>query len=147
MIEEYNKLYKKLLILFWINIVLSTAALLLVLYNNDFDLKNGGNVLFEQYSIIFTVAAIPGALKLFHYQYKKAEQLEDSIFLKKYLNSYILRLAILDAVIILNLAGIYSFDSQNALYMSLITIFALAFCYPGKKIIKERQNNTEHKDN
>jgi len=147
MIEKYNKLYKKLLVIFWANAILAVAALLLLLYNNGFEFSHGENVLFEQYSIIFTIIVIPGALKLFHYQYKKAEHLEDNIFLKKYFRSYLLRLAILDAGIILNLAGIYSFNSQNALYMSFITIFALVFCYPGKKIIETRQDNTEHKDN
>ncbi|MBB4035306.1 tellurite resistance protein TehA-like permease [Dysgonomonas hofstadii] len=144
MTDEYKKLRKKLLAIFWTNMILSVAALLILIYiKGILNLHNGGNVLFEQYSIIFSIIAIPGALKLFHSQSKKIELLEGEIFLKKYFNSYILRLLILDAVIILNLAGIYSFNSLNAVYMTLIIIFALAFCYPGKNAIQNKHNETK----
>ncbi len=146
MTDEYKKLRKKLLAIFWTNMILSVAALLILIYiKGILNLHNGGNVLFEQYSIIFSIIAIPGALKLFHSQSKKIELLEGEIFLKKYFNSYILRLLILDAVIILNLAGIYSFNSLNAVYMTLIIIFALAFCYPARTPFKT--NTTKRKNN
>ena len=144
MTDNYKKLRNKLLAIFWINMALSVAALVILVYIKGLlNLHNGGNVLFEQYSIIICIVAIPGALKLFHSQYKKIELLEDDVFLKKYFNSYMLRLLILDAVIILNLAGIYSFNSLNAIYMTLIIIFALAFCYPGKNTILNRHNETK----
>jgi len=144
MTNEYKKLRNKLLAIFWANLILSIAILIILVYiKGILNLHNGGNVLFEQYSIIFSIVAIPGALKLFHSQYKKTELLDGEIFLKKYLNLYMLRLLILDAVIILNLAGIYSFNSLNSVYMTLITIFALGFCYPSKNTIRNKQNETK----
>lgn len=141
MTDKYKRLQKKLSLIFWVNIILFTAAFLIVLYIKGLiNLGNGVNVAFEQYSIIFTIIGIPGALKLFHSIYKKAESSESEIFLKKYFNAYMLRLLILDTVIILNIAGIYSLNSQNALYMTIITIFALVFCYPSKNSIETNKN-------
>jgi hypothetical protein len=71
--------------------------------------------------------------------------LEDNLFLDKYFIVYITRLFILDAVAVLNLVGLYLFNSRNAMYMTIVIIFALFFCYPSWKILTE--NNKESPEN
>ncbi len=145
MTEKQKGLYKKLLAIFWINLIVIISAFLVLLYQRGMILDNGGNLQFEQYSIIFTLIGIPAALKIFHSKYKKMQALEEAPFLEKLFSSYMLRIAILDAVILLNLAGIYSFNSQNAVYMTIITIFALFFCYPGKRQVANiKEDDTEN---
>jgi len=140
--EKQKKLHRTLLACFWVNITFWIITLLgVLLIKGPGFIGSGKNVVFEQYSILFTIAAIPLTLKVFHSQYKKIKLLDEAIFLKKYRDSFLLRIAILDAAIILNLAGLLSFGSQNAVYMIIITIIALFFCYPDKGAITNRLDN------
>ncbi|MDU1890695.1 MAG: hypothetical protein E6767_08395 [Dysgonomonas sp.] len=134
---QVKKLQHKLILLFWINIAVSILALLIILYMKGpgFGENLMQNVSFEQYAIILSLAGIPIALKLFQSKYQKIKNLECLLFLKKYFEIYLIRLGILDIIILINLSGLYLFESQNAVYMTIITIFALFFCYPNKKNI------------
>ncbi|NDV96265.1 hypothetical protein D0T84_15290 [Dysgonomonas sp. 521] len=141
--NKQRQVYKSLMAVFWLNVILLLAVLSVLLFIKGIALSNSvsSNVVFEQYSIIVSLACIPISLKLFHSQYQKILPLEEDKFLEKYFITYITRLFILDAVAILNLAGLYLFDSRNAMYMTIIIIFALFFCYPSKKALDNRQDN------
>ena len=143
---EYKLLYKRLLLFFWINLIVVAGISLYLLYLKGFgfDMGAGSSVLFEQYSIIITLACIPLSLKLFHSQYKKIQQLDAEVFIKKYAIAYILRMIVLDIVIAVNVVGIYLYDSRNAIFMTLITIFALFFCFPDKKAPDHSNNINEN---
>lgn len=144
--NKERRLYRSLILLFWVNMVLLLGVFSFLLLSKDLVGSSiVPNVVFEQYSIIISLACIPISLKLFHSQYKKIAVLEQNKFLDKYFIVYILRLFILDAAAILNLAGLYLFDSKNAMYMTIIIIFALFFCYPNRKSLSE--NREEASDN
>jgi hypothetical protein len=142
--NKRKRLFKSLLLLFWSNIVLLPVVLTGLLFSKDFAFGNSAhaNVVFEQYSIIISLACIPVSLKLFHSRYRKILPLEEDTFLDKYLVAYITRLFILDAVAILNLTGLYLFDSRNAMYMTIIIIFALFFCYPSRKALEGNKTDS-----
>jgi hypothetical protein len=146
--NKRKRLFRFLLLIFWSNIVLLVVVLAGLLFSKDFAFGNSAhaNVVFEQYSIIISLACIPVSLKLFHSRYQKILPLEENKFLDKYPVAYITRLFILDAVAILNLAGLYLFDSRNAMYMTIIIIFALFFCYPGRKALEENRKDLSQND-
>lgn len=139
--EKYTQTRLKLI--FWVNLSIAVIALLaiLLIVGPNFGTNIAPGVLFEQYSIIITLACIPLSLKLFHSQYQKIKDKEQDEFLRKYINAYILRMAILDAAIAINIAGLYIYESHNAVYMAIITIFALFFCFPNKKILENRKED------
>jgi hypothetical protein len=141
--NKQRQVYKSLMVIFWLNVILLLAVLSVLLFIKGIALSNSmsSNVVFEQYSIIVSLACIPISLKLFHSQYQKILPLEEDKFLEKYFTAYITRLFILDAVAILNLTGLYLFDSRNAMYMTIIIIFALFFCYPSRKALDNRQDD------
>lgn len=141
--NKQQQVYKSLMVIFWLNVILLLAVLSVLLFIKGIALSNSmsSNVVFEQYSIIVSLACIPISLKLFHSQYQKILPLEEDKFLEKYFTAYITRLFILDAVAILNLTGLYLFDSRNAMYMTIIIIFALFFCYPSRKALDNRQDD------
>lgn len=135
----------KMLVLFWINIILLSVLFLILLYLKGPNwTTTNENVMFEQYAIIFTLAGIPLALKLFHSQYKKIQNIESEKYSQKFQFIYNVRLVILDAVILLNFLGFYLFDSKNSIYMAIIAIFAIMFCYPSKNLFTA-MNNEENK--
>ncbi|MDR2956054.1 MAG: hypothetical protein LBV43_13340 [Prevotella sp.] len=145
--EQTKKIRNTTLLLFWTSIILSVAALIVLFLNRGIDWQETSDVTFQQFSIIVTLGGIPLALKLFHSRYKKLEGLDYESFLKKYFNIYILRLGILDVVILFNLAGLYLFNSQNAVYMTIITIFAIFFCYPNKGDMEDKNETNNNSDN
>lgn len=142
--NKERKLYKTLMLLFWANILLLLTVLTFILFSNGltFGTATNTNVVFEQYTILISLASIPIALKLFHTQYRRIAELEHKKFLKKYLPAYILRMFVLDAAAILNIAGLYLFNSKNSVYMTIIIIFALFFCYPNRKTLEEANDTT-----
>lgn len=146
-----EKVQSRSLAFFWINIISIIIIFLILLYSKGPDIGKNieTSVTFERYAIIFTMIGIPLALKLFHSQYQKIQLLTLEAYLAKYSLIYLTRIAILDAVIILNMVGVYLFESQNSIYMTVITIFALMFCYPAKNslAIKEAEPEIETKDN
>lgn len=109
----------------------------------NFTGSTSSNVLFERYAILVTLAVIPLSLKLFHRHYQKIENLDTSIFRKKFLKASYIRIVIFDAVIAINLAGFHFYNSLNSLYLTIMIIFALFFCYPNKKVLQNQQTSDE----
>ncbi|WP_165025987.1 hypothetical protein [Dysgonomonas sp. ZJ279] len=141
--NSQKKIQLRLMTFFWINILSVVFIFLALLYSKGPNIGEsaGTNVTFERYAIVFTMIGIPLALKFFHSQHEKIRLLSLEQYLGKYMLIYSIRMAILDAVIVLNMIGLYLFESQNCIYMTVITIFALMFCYPNKNslLIKESE--------
>lgn len=145
--DMHQKLLPNLKLTFWLNIAILIIATIILMYINGPAWGEGvePNVTFERYAIIVSLICIPLALKLFHSQVKKSRGLEENKYLEKYRNYYFLRLSIIDIAAIFNLVGFYLFESQNLVLMAVICIFALFFCYPGKDILKTKEENREEK--
>lgn len=140
--DTFRRLNTRLLIFFWCNLLFFVSALLFILYvkGPDVGVENPDGVVFERYAIIITLACIPLALKFYHSQYKKIQQNDEEPqpFLKKYVRIYVLRTLILDLAIIANIAGIYVFGAKNFIFMTIITLFALLFCFPNKSYLEPK---------
>lgn len=146
--NSIKKTYITQMIFFWLNIILLAVALLIVLQMKgpDFASFPATNLSFERYAIILTLALIPISLKLFHSHHQKIAGLEQDIFLKKYAIAYYLRIAVFDIAAILNLTGFQLYNSQNTMYLTIMIIFALFFCYPSKKALQNESENEESKN-
>jgi len=145
--SSIKKTYTSQIIFFWLNIALLVAALLFVMHAKgpDFASSPTSNASFERYAIIITLAVIPICLKLFHSHHQKIKTLDHNIFLKKYTLAYYLRIIVFDLTAILNLAGFQLYNSQNTMYLTIMIIFALFFCYPNKKaLLNESENESEN---
>lgn len=148
--DKVQQLRTFLTALFWFNLFVLTTALLLVLYSKGPDFGAnvvGSSVTFERYSIIATLAAIPLALKIFHSQYEKIKGSDVNVFSKKYLQAYLLRIAILDVAIVINIIGFYRFEAINFVYMTIITLFATFFCYPNRSAFNYKSDINENINN
>jgi hypothetical protein len=136
------------MIFFWLNIVLLTVALLVVLQAKGADFASfpTTNVSSERYAIILTLALIPASLKLFHSYHQKIKELEQDTFLRKYTIAYYLRIVIFDIAVILNLTGFQLYNTQNTMYLTIMIIFVLFFCYPNK-IALQNEFESEESEN
>ena len=143
MSSQIKKTYILQTIVFWINIILLTISLLVVLQAKgpDFASTPATNIAFERYAIILTLAIIPISLKLFHSYHQKIKSLDQDIFIKKYTTAYNLRLIAFDMAAILNLTGFQLYNSHNTMYLTIMIIFALFFCYPSKQALQNESEN------
>lgn len=128
-------------IVFWVNIILLVIALLFVLQAKgpDFASFPTTNIAFERYAIILTLAIIPISLKLFHSYHRKIKSLSHDKFIKNHTIAYYLRLIAFDTVAILNLAGFQLYNSHNTIYLTIMIIFALFFCYPNRQALQNEK--------
>ncbi len=148
-----DKLYFYLKLFFWSNVIILIGVLLFLLQikGPDFGEHIEGNVVLERYAIILTLVAIPGALKLFSVLINKKKEQSSDQFLTDYLKIYMLRAAILDIVVIVNLIGFYIYEASNFVYLTIVTLFAICFSFPGRSAMykdeKEEKNEGEDVDN
>lgn len=143
-----NKIHKQLSAIFWINFLFFILGFLCLLYSKGPDFGNGveSNVTFERYAIILTLASIPLALKLFHNIVNKANKENNGNLEKTYKKAYFIRLAILDIAAIVSIAGFYLYEANNFIYMTIVILAALVFCYPNKSILDEDISNENLND-
>jgi nicotinamide riboside transporter PnuC len=64
-------------------------------------------------------------------------------FIKKYTIAYYLRLITFDIVAILNLTGFELYNSHNTMYLTIMIIFALFFCYPNKQALQNEKSKND----
>lgn len=135
--NKADKLYKLLKIIFWINILVVCGVTLFMLQikGPDFGENVQSNVLFERYSIILTLIAVPLALKLFSVLVNRKKDLHGNDFLNSYLWIYVLRTAILDIAAVVNIVGFFIYEASNFVYLTVVVLFALCFTFPGKDIM------------
>lgn len=145
MSNQIKKSYTLQIIVFWVNIILLAIALLFVLQAKgpDFASFLTTNIAFERYAIILTLAIIPISLKLFHSYHQKIKSLGQDKFIKKYTIAYYLRLITFDIVAILNLTGFELYNSHNTMYLTIMIIFALFFCYPNKQALQNEKSKND----
>lgn len=138
-----NKRYKSLSIFFWLNILILIISFILIYLYKDPNqrISIDQSVIFERYAIIITLASIPLTLKVFHSYISKAKSLSFDVYKKKYLFLYILRIVIFDLVAIMNIIGYYFCVANNFLYLTVVAMFAIAFCYPSKDVIINSEND------
>lgn len=138
-IQPHINLYKKLRIIFWVDIIILVSIIGYLMYIKGpvwgEDIET--NIILERYAIIVTMVCIPLALKLFHSKTKKLEKLPKDKILNKYSEQYILRLVILNIAVAFNIVGFYLYESQNFILMAIISIFSILFCYPSKDVISD----------
>ncbi|NDV67517.1 hypothetical protein [Dysgonomonas sp. 25] len=128
-----KKIYKRLSIFFWLNIVLLGGFFLFILQQKGENFGNiPSNVALERWAIIITIAAIPFALKVFHSLLKKLKAGEAAHFHNKYVWLYTARILILDMVALLNIIAFEIYESNNFIYLTIVIIFAMMFCYPNR---------------
>ncbi len=68
-------------------------------------------------------------------------------FTKKYTTAYYLRLIIFDVMVMLNLIGFQLYNSHNTMYLTIMIIFALFFCYPNKQALQNESENEKSENN
>jgi hypothetical protein len=143
-----DKLYFYLKLFFWSNIIILIGVLLFLLQikGPDFGEHIEGNIVLERYVIILTLVAIPGALKLFSVLINKKKGQPSEQFLTDYMKIYMLRAAILDIVVIVNLIGFYIYEASNFVYLTIITLFAICFSFPGRSIMHKDEKEEEIED-
>lgn len=133
-----HKLHKWFSILFWANIIVIVILFLIILWMKGPDFGNiPTNVAFERWAIILTLGSIPFALKMFHTLLSKTKGQEKAKIIKRYKQLFIARLLLLDSVATMNIIGFQIYESSNFIYMTIVIIFALFFCYPDKNICTE----------
>lgn len=143
--NQIKKSYTLQIIVFWVNIILLVIALLFVLQAKgpDFASFPTTNIAFERYAIILTLAIIPISLKLFHSYHQKIKSLSHDKFIKNYTIAYYLRLITFDIVAILNLTGFQLYNSHNTMYLTIMIIFALFFCYPNRQALQNEKSEND----
>lgn len=149
MSNQIKKTYTLQITVFGVNIILLAIALLVVLQAKgpNFASDPSTNIAFERYAIILTLAIIPGSLKLFHSYHQKIKSLSQDTFIKKYATAYYSRLIIFDVMAILNLIGFQLYNSHNTMYLTIMIIFALFFCYPNKQALQNESENEKSENN
>lgn len=149
MSNQIKKTYTLQIVVFWVNIILLAIALLVVLQakGSNFASSPATNIGFERYAIILTLAIIPISLKLFHSYHQKIKNLSQVTFTKKYTTAYYLRLIIFDVMVMLNLIGFQLYNSHNTMYLTIMIIFALFFCYPNKQALQNESENEKSENN
>lgn len=143
---QTDKIHFYLKLFFWCNIVVLTMVFLLLLQikGPDFGRDMQGNIVFERYAIIFTLIAIPGALKLYSVLMNRKKDMSPEQSSKRYVNIYMLRAGILDAAVIVNLVGFYVSEAVNFVYLTIIALFAICFSFPAKIVPTEENMDIEN---
>lgn len=142
-----DNLHQQLSIIFWSNFAIFTIGLLALLYikGPDFGTDVESSVTYERYTIILTLASIPLALKLFHNMISKIGKEDKTLLITTYKKAYFIRLGILDFAALVNFIGFYLYEANNFIYMSIVILAALLFCYPDKDIITDEETNDNEK--
>ncbi len=92
---------------------------------------------FETLGILLTALCIPLSLKLFSFVLtKKIDQLTFPVALSRYMLWSAVRLALLEFVVVFNLAGYYFTLSSTGALCALIGLTASFFCLPGEKRLR-----------
>ena len=92
---------------------------------------------FETVGILMTAVCIPLSLKLFSFVLtKKIDQLTFPVALSRYMLWGAVRLALLEFVVVFNLAGYYFTLSSTGALCALIGLTASFFCLPGEKRLR-----------
>lgn len=144
--SQTDKIHFYLKFFFWCNIVVLTTVFLLLLQikGPDFGKDMQSNIIFERYAIIFTLIAIPGALKLYSVLINKKKDMSPDQSAKRYVNLYMLRAGMLDAAVIVNLIGFYMNEAVNFVYLTIIALFAVCFSFPNKIVPAEEVADIEN---
>lgn len=124
--------------IYWINLLVFTIGFLALLQikGPDFGSNTTSDITFERYAIILTLASIPLALKLFHNMISKTKDQEEGIAEATYKKAYFIRLAILDLAAIINIVGFHLYEASNFIYMTIVVLMTMLFCYPNKDFLK-----------
>lgn len=100
--------------------------------------------LFETLGILFTAICIPLSLKLFGFVLtKKIDQLSFPVALGRYVVWNMVRLALLEFVVVFNLAGYYFTLSSTGALCAAIGLTASFFCLPSEKRLREELHVTK----
>ena len=92
---------------------------------------------FETVGILMSAVCIPLSLKLFSFVLtKKIDQLTFPVALSRYMLWGAVRLALLEFVVVFNLAGYYFTLSSTGALCALIGLTASFFCLPGEKRLR-----------
>lgn len=135
---EKKKLRTYLFIFFWVNLIAAIAIFLVIFFFKGPDFGNiPSNVAFERWAIIITIGSIPLTLKLYHRILKMIKEKQTGSFVSQYTMLYIGRLAIFDLVAAMNIIGFNIYESDNFIYLTIVIIFAMMFCSPGRDELKE----------
>lgn len=131
-------MHKQFKTIYWINLLIFIIGFLALLQvkGPDFGTNIESNITFERYAIIITLASIPLALKLFHSMMSKTKHLDASVTEITYKKAYFIRLGILDLAAIVNIIGFHLFEATNFIYMTIVVLAAMLFCYPNSNIQK-----------
>lgn len=133
-----NKQFKTI---YWINLLIFIIGFLTLLQvkGSNFGTNTESDITFERYAIIITLASIPLALKLFHSMMSKTRDIDASNTEAVYKKAYFIRLGILDLAAMVNIIGFYLFEATNFIYMTIVVLAAMLFCYPNSNIQKTEE--------
>lgn len=129
-VEE--KTIKRLKIHFYAHVAVVLVFFLLVFFKAFSFLENpeSVSVALELYAIIFTLIAIPSALKLFAHKIKKIQKGNQNSVIKAYKNIYFLRLYIIGFTTFINTVLFAVSRNNNFMWMAVISFVIYAFCNP-----------------
>ncbi|WP_101689703.1 hypothetical protein [Dysgonomonas massiliensis] len=134
-------MHKQFKTIYWINLLIFIIGFLglLQVKGPDFGTNIESDIAFERYAIIITLASIPLALKLFHNMMSKTKNLDAYATETIYKKAYFIRLGILDLAAIINIIGFHLFEATNFIYMTIVVLAAMLFCYPSSNIQKTEE--------
>ncbi len=103
--------------------------------------------LFETIAILITAACVPLALKLFSWVLtKKIDQMTFPVALKQYIRWSSVRLSLLEASILFNLAAYYTTMHSTGALCALIGLTASLFCIPNESRLRNELHITINED-
>ncbi len=132
-----NKLLLTLKIVYWANILYDVLfALMIEFFLID---EMGGSMVtdanfefaFQSIATLLTLGSVFLSLRFFKFAPVEKKLREEPI--KHYLNMSIIRLAILEGPLLLNLIGYMLFVNSSFVWLTLIGAFGFLFIYPSKE--------------
>ena len=118
---------------YWLSLIILVAYFMLDLFNivPSFSVAQGVGVIFERYSIVITIIAIPAALKLFSEILKKVTPTSSvDIAMKEYKKAFFIHLYIINAMTLMNILLYSISQNMNFFWLTVVLFIVYIFCKP-----------------
>lgn len=146
-LKKLERTEQKLRLFYAVNFAIIIIPLAWLIFYHGFKgvSLTGQDFSYERIGIILMLALIPATFKIYHSKIKKLTV--DEMFLSKYEKLYFSRLLLIDIVIIYNLFFYYQITSANFVYIAMIGVVSLGFCFPGVDVHGEKKEKQTLEDN
>lgn len=129
----FDETISSLKLYYWFSIA-AVVPLFLLLISKVLTIKVEGaevSITLERYAIVITILAIPAALKLFAEILKKTSpESDNATVIKRYKRASVIRLLIINAVTLMNIALYAISGNMNFFWFTIILFIIYYFCRP-----------------